>query len=128
MSSLAEQFRQAGIAVGDIVEIVRSVSGLGQALAKLYDDPPDKREGELVQVTAIGENAILGFWLLGFPIKDGELGEAYGLFEWRRKGNETIFGGRPIMFRKVGEMTKLGMVFTNPEMTNVYSRCQRGIP
>lgn len=106
--NLAEQFRMAGIVVGDYVEMAGEPDWLSKELGD------NRRQGELVEVTAIGVESILGFMLVGEVMKD----KTYDGCIWTRYGKEQRFAGKRLYFRRVG------YPFVNPEMVNIYTRCQ----
>ncbi len=123
MSNLAEQFKQAGIEVNDVVEMASSDNWLTTIISEPTDTPPSSREGELVEVTAIGDKIVCGYWLEG----SGGEGYSYVEHQWLRKGDECMFSGQRIYFRKVGRGKDGSYEWLHPEMTNIYSRCQKGI-
>lgn len=127
--NLADEFRQAGIQAGDIVEISHVPSLLSDELSKSLGETPPDMEGWLVEVTAIGETAILEYDLQGVPLDETDDGRSYKLYDWTRatmgqcEPREHSYNGTPL-FRKVGRKTADGIVWDYPDLMNIYSRCQ----
>jgi hypothetical protein len=127
MSTLAEDLRNAGIQIGDVVETVSNANPISKAIVEAIGERSYQREGELIEVTAIGEQNILGYWLVGRPVKESEAGYAYRLFVWCRDGHESSFSGARLYFRKIGSRRDGEYIWINPDMANVYARCQKGV-
>jgi hypothetical protein len=135
--NLAAAVREAGACVGDIIEIVSRPHWVTKAIEKeLLDEAigevPTSAEGLLVEITAIGETAILGYWLQGEPLA-GLIGERepthYAEFNWDRAGSESANHGGS-MVRKVGrreqrsdEVFRVNWLL--PDLENVYTRCRK---
>lgn len=126
MSNLAEACKTHGIIAGDIIEIANPRNSLTDAInSAIGNNDKPIMEGSLIEITAIGETAILGFWMVG-EYKPNKTTDNYGDIEWNRcptMRHESKFSSATIM-RKVGYKDLHGKyIFTLPELKNVYARC-----
>ncbi len=119
----AVALKNAGVIVGDVVEIIHKSDSIDVALANALDETQVATYGWLVEITAIGENVILGFSLEGRPLESSS--DSYsGLRWWRDDGlGERLFR-QPFKFLKVGNRAPDGYSWEFPERVNVYTRCQ----
>lgn len=120
--SLADSFREAGIQVGDIVEMAHFPDALAHRLSDCLGEKLNDMEGELVEVSGIGETKILGFCLVGFPKISDQTSRTYGSYDWKRDFVEMSRQGKHV-FRCVGIKRKQGYIFHCPELENIYHRC-----
>lgn len=79
---LADAIRSLGIAVGDVVEVGMAPGWLSGLISEAISETPAWREGLLIEITAVGEQHVLGFALQGAgSVGDGK---AYKDCEWER--------------------------------------------
>lgn len=119
----------ANLVVGDVVEIATARDGIDDAIEAEYGpdtylqaatgEPEQLLNGWLVEVTAVGEGKILGFYLVGSATDS----QRYADIEWSRQGGETAYSKQSCM-RTVGRKTVEGYVWTHPNLVNIYFRCQ----
>lgn len=79
---IADAVRSSGIAVGDVIEISMEPDWLAAAISEAISDAPAWRDGLLIEITAIGEQYILGFALVGE--QSLRKGETYRAYTWAR--------------------------------------------
>lgn len=121
-TTLADQCRTHGVVVGDVIELMNRPDSIDKQCAKLAEEELPTLLGCLVEITAIGDRNILGYWLEG---QTSNGGERYQDCTWSRKGKEALFG-KAIVMRKVGQRDATDYVWLLPELENVYTRCQHG--
>jgi len=123
--TIAEACRKSGIGVGDIIEMVSGTHWLSEAIADAMEEAPQPREGLLVEVTAIGERSILGFYLQGSPLT---YSTTYAGCVWDRMSEHEAPINAAATMRKVGSKDADGeIVWTEPDLVNVYTRCKEAV-
>ena len=113
------------LAIGDVVEIGTVCDSIDDAIAEVsaeISQVAPAMNGWLVEVTAIGETKILGFVLVGTAKEDGNV--AYSGYTWARDdGRESDFS-KVSCLRVVGRKADQGCVWIEPNLANIYFRCQ----
>jgi len=120
-TTLAQQCREHGIAIGDVIDLMNLPES--KVSREYCGDEPTTLQGCLVEVTAIGDTRILGYWLQG---ESHNGGQRYQDHIWARTGKEVIFSGATAM-RKIGLRDASDYVWLLPDLINVYTRCQVGV-
>lgn len=113
---IASALREHGIGIGDVIEVGTHASRLSQIL-----DGNTTFEGLVVEVTAIGETTMLGYWLQGEPKSPFDY--TYGGVKWDRVGRENCFR-HATTIRKVGHGRDGDYFWTQPDLVCIYQRCK----
>lgn len=122
--AFADALKSGGIRPGDVIEISTRVHWTTEAIEAVENEgeewkgiEPTVSEGLVFQVTAIGVESVLGYWLVGKPKTD----QTYAGIEWQRRDRESQQFGATT-FRKVGRRTGNSYVWYSPDLLNIYSR------
>lgn len=123
--NLSQAVQKAGVVVGDIIEIVSCTDWLSKKIGKVIGDEPTTSEGLLIEITAIGQVCILGCLLSGMSANGGD---KYKDIVWERTDQERSYRDGATV-RKIGYRARpldptSEIVFTLPDLKNVYTRCQ----
>lgn len=124
--SFSASLKSCGVVVGDVIEIVNKCDSVDASIVRALQEQETAISGWLVEVTAFGEECILGYSLEGRPLEASEPPcRNYGSLRWWRDGGlrERHFH-RPFKFRKVGSRSSDGYTWLFPDEMNVYTRCQ----
>lgn len=126
--SLADEFRKLGIVSGDLVETISAPDSLDESLSGAVNEPKPAMLGYLIEITALGENVVIGYPLSGTPHKEDEDGYAYRLYKWERSTKtEMTMSGPKVRIRKVGSIKNGIITWTMPNLSNVYARAKKGV-
>ena len=130
MKNLAQAMKDAGIGVGDVVEVAKHVDSIDRAIHNATTKGEEWKgedlpimNGWLLEITALGESVIVGMVVTGFS-KDGHR-QTYGDCVWSRAKGAEMTQRSATYFRKVGHTQSGFYLFDQPDLVNVYARCQR---
>lgn len=123
--NLAQAVQEASAKVGDVIEIVSRADWLTKAISKEFDGPSPTMEGKLIEITAIGDQGILGYTLSGIAKNKANNKLNYDAYIWSHDAQEMWYRGGSTI-RKVGWAMSFNKYdWTLPHLDNVYSRCQK---
>lgn len=119
--NLAKELQSKGIAVGDVIELGHKTDSIDRKISKAIKNKPRVSKGWLVEITAIGQEGILGFVLEGPSRNEGM---NYADIDWSRHHglSESHFSGAAY-FRKVGRTAGGSFSWIHPNLVNIYTRC-----
>ncbi len=123
--NIVEKLKDIGAGVGSIIEIGYRSDGIDRAIAEgcQLDEAVPAMYGYLFEVTAIGEESILCCVLEGAEISKET---KYGMLSWTRDKYGERMWKNCSMLQKVGGMVNGKIVWTRPDLVNIYTRLQEG--
>lgn len=122
--NLAVVFREHNIQVGDLIELVNHPHWFTRAIEESEgEECPASAEGTLLEVTAIGEEKVLGY-VLASDVDKPIVGDSYKASGWKRYYEYESCFDYAVAFRKVGTKVEGLYQWLYPDLVNVYTRCQ----
>ncbi len=106
---------------GTIIEFGYRSDSIDVKIAKTIGEQLSFMQWYLLEVTAIGEEAILAFVLTG---SGGGENMGYGAWTWERQATEMIFRGGSVL-NVVGHRNASGIEWVDPNQENIYAKGQQ---